>query len=188
MTEHTPIPPRELEIFESLKDINVVFDVGARADDDYVRLKPHIILHAFEPNLEFFQQLKDKIGDRPNTFLNNYGLGDKDAEVGYNNGRQMFLGGEEKTQLTANAFYKMRTLDSYVNEHGIAKIDFLKIDVEGYDYQVLMGGAATISKCHYIQYEYWDNKLQYHDLLETRFDMLYYGFRNVLCTNKEWEK
>ena len=186
MTQHTPIPPRELELFEGLKDIQVVFDVGARADTDYTRLKPWIELHAFEPNPEFFQQLKDALGDRPNTYLNPYGLGDKEEEQGYNNGRQMFLGGEETSELYGDQTLKLRTLDSYVAEHGIERIDFLKIDVEGYDFKVLQGGFNTIPKCHYIQYEYWNDRLQYHGLLEDRFDMLYYGWRNVLCTNRTW--
>lgn len=180
------MPDRELELFNSLENIQVVVDVGARADDDYIRLKPWIELHAFEPNPEFFGQLKDKIGDRPNTYLNNYGLSDEEGEMPYNNGRQMFLGGEEKTTIHGDQMLHLKTLDWYVADKGITHIDFLKVDVEGYDFKVLKGAGTIISKCHYIQYEYWDDKMQYHPLLEENFDMLYYGFRNVLCTNKHW--
>ena len=44
---YTQIPKDELKVFESLKDIKVVFDVGARDDVDYLILKPGIELHAF---------------------------------------------------------------------------------------------------------------------------------------------
>lgn len=183
---HTAIPDFELKVFESLKDIEVVFDVGARADVDYVRIKPNIELHAFEPNPLFFQQLSENIGKRPNTYLNNYALGDVAKEQGYNNFRQAFTDWEEGTHLITDQTLTIKTLDGYVNEHQIEKIDFLKIDVEGYDFKVLQGGLNTIPKCRYIQYEYWNDRFQFHDLLERDFSMLYFGGRNVLCLNKLW--
>lgn len=186
MTSHTPIPDYELHLFESLKDIKIVFDVGARADTDYIRLKPEIELHAFEPNPEFFWQLTTAIGQRPNTYVNNYGLGDLEEERRYSTTVQAFDGGEAGI-FAHGETYPIKTLDWYMGQHTIDHIDFLKIDVEGYDFKVLLGAQQTIPKCHYIQYEYWNNRQQFHDMLEGTFDMLYFGGRNVLCTNKSWQ-
>ena len=66
-------------------------------------------------------------------------------------------------------------------ENDIKKIDFLKIDTEGYDYNVLLGGIEAIKITRYIQYEHWNNKWQFHDLLNNDFWMKYIGGRNVLC-------
>lgn len=188
---HTPIPGYELQKFDALKDIKIVFDVGSRADVDYIRLKPDIELHAFEPNPFFFHQLSENVEsiapNRPNTYLNNFGLGDVEKTQGYNTFRQAFTDWEEKeTRLAINYTFPIKTLDWYVEEHAIDHIDFLKIDVEGYDFKVLQGGTKTIPKCHYIQYEYWNDRLQFHNVLEKDFEMLYFGGRNVLCTNKLW--
>lgn len=181
---HTSIPDYELQFFKDLKNIKVVFDVGARADTDYLDLKPRIQLHAFEPNIEFFQELQEKIGNRKNVFLNNIGLGDRVAEnVGYNHFRQAFVDGEEP-DLVGETTFPMTTLDLYAGERGIERIDFLKIDTEGYDYKVLQGGLNTIPKCRYIQYEHWNDTRHFHGLLETNFYMTYIGGRNVLCKNK----
>lgn len=185
--EHTAIPTEELEVFKALKDIKIVFDVGARVDIDYLRLKPDIELHAFEPNHGFFKSLVKIVaehGGKGKVYLNRFGLGDIAGWFPYNVGRQAFLGGECPIN-RPDVGLEISTLDNYVKENKIKSIDFLKIDVEGYEYKVLLGGKKTIPKCKYIQYEHWDNKQEYHDLLEKRFDMEYIGYRNVLCMNKK---
>src|SRR3990167_1036618 len=175
----TPIPENELKVFESLKNVRVVFDVGARYDVDYLTIKPEIELHAFEPNPEFFLILQERVGKRTNVYLNNYGLGDKKEELPYDPSTQSFL------LPVTNPKLPIKTLDWYVKENNITKIDFLKIDTEGWDYKVLVGGSDILSNTHYIQYEHWDDKGIFHILLENDFDMEYMGYRNVLCLNKK---
>jgi FkbM family methyltransferase len=175
------IPKEELDLFASLKDIKVVFDVGSRDDVDYVTLKPDIELHAFEPNPEFFVLLEKELKDRPDTYLNNFGLGDRDKKVVYNTNSQGFVDGEGNF-LPSGAELPIKTLDGYVAEKGVQHIDFLKIDTEGYDFNVLLGGLKTIPKCRYIQYEHWSDIRRFHILLGRDFKMEYIGNRNVFCT------
>ena len=183
---HTSIPPDELAVFKLLTDINVIVDVGARDDTEYIKLHLNCEFHAFEPNPVFFEQLKTKIGDRPKTYLNNWGLSDVVDKLPYNNARQAFVGGEEISVKEGQQQLPLSTLDEYVREKGIERIDFLKIDTEGYDFKVLLGATETIPKCKHIQYEYWNDRVRFHSLLEERFFMSYIGGRNVLCTNKTW--
>lgn len=183
---YAQIPQSELDIFKKIPDVKVVFDVGSRDDSDYVELRPEIELHAFEPNPEFFSGLSQKLKGRPNTYLNNFGLGDREAMMGYSNGRQAFVDGEE-TGLSHDNTFRIETLDYYVGQHSINKIDFLKIDTEGYDYKVLLGGRETIKKCRFIQYEHWHwvSAQNFHNLLEEDFYMTYIGGRNVFCSRKD---
>lgn len=186
--EHTLIPAAELELFGELTDIQVVVDVGARADVDYLVLKKNITLHAFEPNPLFFQQLIDKVvelaPEEGLVFLNRFGLSDEPGMVMYNGVYQAFLGGEAPV-IEGHKELELSTLDIYLEQMGIKRIDFLKIDVEGYDFKVLLGGPKAIEMTRFLQYEHWDEKDQYHTLLEERFDMEYVGYRNVLCMNKK---
>ena len=39
-----------------------------------------------------------------------------------------------------------KTLDNYVQEHNIPRIDMLKVDVDGYELKIIKGGAQTISQ------------------------------------------
>jgi FkbM family methyltransferase len=45
---------------------------------------------------------------------------------------------------TSNA--RVDTLDAFVERHGIQRLDLMKIDVDGHEYQVLKGGAKTLAQ------------------------------------------
>ena len=178
--EHTRLPETEVNILRQLKGIKVIFDVGARIDTDYFEMWPQAEFHLFEPHPDFFKELEEKVGKRKNVYLNNYGLGNVEGEFAYQDGIQGFEKGEADFT-SENKRLPIKTLDWYIKENDIKKIDFLKIDTEGYDYNVLLGGIEAIKITRYIQYEHWNNKWQFHDLLNNDFWMKYIGGRNVLC-------
>lgn len=176
-----PLSGEELDKIKQLEDIEVVMDVGARTSLDYIEIFPNATHHLFEPNPEFVVWLIEECKDKPNVFINKYGLGNKAGNLLYHSGIQAFDGGECSLPSQAGRLLAIKTLDWYVKKYEIKKIDFLKIDTEGYDFKVLLGGKKAIDMCRYIQYEQWDNKEQFHDLLQNNFEMTYIGERNVLC-------
>lgn len=167
----------DLEVFKSLKGIEVVVDVGSR-HIPYLEVRPKATYHLFEPNPEFFAQLPTG----PNIFANNYGLGDVKEMRRYNTNSQAFDGGEIGE--LNGTLMQIRTLDWYIKSKKIERIDFLKIDTEGYDYKVLLGGKKAIKLAKYIQYETWHKPQQFVDLLGKDFDFKDVGYRNILCTRK----
>lgn len=190
---HTAIPAEELSVFDSLHSIHTVLDVGARDDVDYLMLKPGITLHAFEPNPVFYQQLRDNVralqkknNRRYKAILNNYALGAEEKTVFYNDGTQS-LDGSLSWKGTSKTTVKVRTLDDYVIRHNIKRIDFLKMDVEGYELEVLRGGKHSLKLCRYIQFECYDDVtdgvikgiLNYEG-----FTFHYIGHRNMFCVKK----
>ena len=188
MTE-TPIPKEELNLFKQLKDLKVIFDVGARTDIDYFKLWPESEHHLFEPNPEFCEVLKEKVGDKPNVFINNFGLGDKECEQGYQMGNQAFIDSLSINNLTAtqDKILPIKTLDTYIREKSIERIDFLKMDTEGYELKVLLGATNWFHIIKFIQYEHWGkhNNLMIKGLLSEDFDTIDIGYRNVFCMNKK---
>lgn len=177
------IPEGELKLFQILPKLKVVFDVGARTDLEYYKLRPNCEYHLFEPNPEFVESLREQAEGKPNIHINPFGLGDVEGTFKYNRGVQMFIGGEGPTT-TGDQELPVKTLDWYCAEKGIKKIDFLKIDTEGYDYKVLLGGKETIPKCRYIQYEFWNDKEEFVQLLSDRFAIIELGGRNAFCFKK----
>lgn len=165
---------KEIEVFKQIKDnLNIVFDVGARTDLIYHEIHPNCEYHLFEPNNEFVEILEKKINS-PNIFLNPIGLSDKiENDCIYYENVQSFIMNPLVKSIDNGHRFNLTTLDSYVNDNKIKKIDFLKIDCEGLDYQILKGGEKTINSglVNYIQVEYWDNPNNFFNLLNDKYDM-----------------
>lgn len=178
----TPIPEKELELFKQLPNLKVIFDVGARTDTDYLEICPNAEFHLFEPNPVFFEELVKKVMNRGNVAVNRVGLGHRNGMFMYCDPLQAFEGGAQN--LAGYMALPIMTLDGYAKKCNITSIDFLKIDTEGYDLNVLKGGKETIKCTRFIQYEHWNNDEDFHKLLGRQFHIEYVGYRNSLCINK----
>ena len=184
---YSPIPKEELDLARQLQDIEVVFDVGARDDTDYLEIWPNAEFHLFEPNPLFYSILQAKIEGIPNVFVNAFGLGDKEETKGYYNPLQAFVGsGSAPEDALTNLKFPIQTLGKYITDRKIESIDFLKIDTEGYDLKVLIGGYNWLSMIKFIQYEHWgehNNKMTI-GLIQDHFEVHNVGYRNMFCMNK----
>lgn len=161
-----------------MPNVKTVFDVGANIGvyaKEILRINPSITIHAFEPDPRAYEELK-KLPVR----ANNFALGERaETKTLYRTPRS-----------THNSFYvgesdadpyevKVRTLDAYVQEHQIPHIDFLKIDVEGYEFFVLKGASETLSRgiVEYIQFEFSGGTLLSRVFLKDFIDLLdSYGY------------
>lgn len=167
-----------------INNLDVVFDVGARTDGfEFVKMFPNCEFHFFEPHLEFYEILKSNMPNKANVRINQYGLWEKNmnSAVYYQNVQSFtqhpFIQSEDE-----GTKYDLRTIDWYVKENNIKKIDFLKIDAEGCDYKILLGAKNTISlnNIRYIQFEYWNGVKKFKELLESNFDMYFITEDSVL--------
>ncbi len=48
--------------------------------------------------------------------------------------------------LKSQGIAEVITLDDYINKKGIEKVDFIKLDVDGYEYKVILGAVNSIRK------------------------------------------
>jgi FkbM family methyltransferase len=61
---------------------------------------------------------------------------------------------EEQSSVTRRAkTYPMRTLDTLVASHSLVRVDLLKLDVQGYELEVMKGAARTIESCETVLME-----------------------------------
>ncbi len=138
----------------SNKQLNCL-DIGANIGTHTVILSELFKnVYAFEPQKEVFEVLKLNI--KENNCINvtpyNFGLGEKEktADLGFidKNKSNNFggVGVVEKDKLKAGdqkgETIDIKTLDSLE----LKDIGFIKIDVEGYEYNALLGGEQTIRK------------------------------------------
>jgi FkbM family methyltransferase len=98
-------------------------------------------MHAFEPDSHNYTTLKMLCSYMPDAHAYFAGLGDKEGEVDFyenaeNRFGSNFTGGGKKTTM------KIMTIDGVTDEATL-----VKIDVEGWEKQVIQGGARNIAKC-----------------------------------------
>jgi FkbM family methyltransferase len=79
------------------------------------------------------------------------------------------FGGVSMDMVTEGELVTLTTLDTY----GLSRVDFIKMDVEGFESQVLEGAAATIDRCRPVMYVENDRKEKSAELIQRLFDMGY---------------
>ena len=102
---------------------------------------------AFEPYEKAFDLLKINSSQVDNIQVNNFGFSDASRELP----AQIVFGNIGATSIVSspeqsNTILKVETLDSFVKENSLEGISFIKIDVEGHEYSVLVGAEDTLKK------------------------------------------
>lgn len=148
--------PYSKSIENDIKSAAVIFDIGANIGSTalyFGKINPDAKIFAFEPHKVSFGKAVENIrlnNHLENIAIYNIGLGSSDTEqklyeVHPNNP------GMNRILKTGNYSYTeihIETLDRFVAVNNIQAIDFIKIDVEGYEHEVLKGGILTIKKNH----------------------------------------
>lgn len=153
------INPFETQLLQNiLQPHDVVFDIGTYVDGWYSLLASQLVgrkgkVYAFEPIPIFFRRLKEnvRLNNLSNIVLNNIALSKTSGK------RYMYLADGEssffkeyaqqrKGKSCERVLVVMDSLDSYVRRHSVHRIDFIKIDVEGAEMDVLKGAFYTIKR------------------------------------------
>lgn len=169
--------PKEKYTITLIKDLKVVFDIGAREDAiEFIEMYPDAEYHLFEPNKHFADSLKSNVPVKANAVVNQYGMWNENVDKAtYYANVQSFIPHPFLHTEDSGHVFDLRTIDWYVKENKIDRIDYLKIDAEGCDYKILQGAKDTIGsdKIRYIQFEYWDGVRKFSELLQEKYDMFF---------------
>lgn len=155
-------------------NVSTIFDVGANIGSmtlGYRRRFPGAKLYSFEPVNETFSQLEEATRNDANVYCYNMALAAQNGtsliSVGSKSGQNSLVvqqKGEIKSQEV-----KLVTLDDFINEHKeIEQIDILKIDVEGFECEVLKGAEKTLESGR-ILYAYIKTTFREEDTHHTQF-------------------
>lgn len=108
----------------------------------------------FEPDSFNHQKCKKNLALNPihNVELFKLGLGNSDAELSmvvkdeHNRGMNRIVSQAAESEVSTTI--KITTLDAVVKKLELTKIDLIKIDVEGFEFNVLSGAETTLQKFH----------------------------------------
>lgn len=156
--------------------LKTVLDVGAHQGESAVffsKILPEAQIYCFEPVAENFFRLGKKLRDRSRLHLYNCALGSRDGQQEIFANRHSPSSSILKVDtLGCEAFpfieekqtepIEVLKLDTFSHQHALSEEILLKIDVQGYEKEVILGAAKILPRIKII-------------ILETSFAQLYEG-------------
>lgn len=159
----------EPNILKSLKKLNInyIFDVGSHRGesiDYFIKLKNLKKIQSFEPQKDIFLVLKKKYKNNNKVILNQIALSQNEnykdfyindlsstSSFSRLNKKSLWLKIKNRILNKKNPIInkiKIRslTIDKFIKQKKIKKIDLLKIDTEGHELEVLKGALKTIKE------------------------------------------
>jgi FkbM family methyltransferase len=142
-------------IKHNLKKDSIFLDVGANIGYYSIWASKFITsgrIFSFEPNGQAFNRLIEniKINNRVHNITSiNQAVSQKNGDIYMTNNLDTLnhiLSTKEKIDFNSSVKVKSTTLDSFVDEYHIDFIDYLKIDVEGFELDVLLGAEKLFKE------------------------------------------
>jgi len=174
---------------KNYKSFRIFFDIGAHKGESIILFSKNFqinTIYSFEPSPKNFQELSKNKNLLQSKFkhlkmiFENYALGTESKKLlikqldesssstindinensNYFKRKSFFLNNPLKKKFFIEMEIDQITLSDYMNQNQISKIDFLKIDTEGYEFKVLQGLGKNISNVSLIMFEH-----HYHNML-----------------------
>jgi FkbM family methyltransferase len=161
--------PRGVDLFYDIKRIyphilNEIWDIGAHKGETTLHFRsqnPSSRIRSFEPVSENFKILSENCSKLENQFCYKLALGDKskNLELFLQEGSVIHSLREDLNKPASehgrSELIQQETVDSQFLRFQSKSIDLLKIDVEGYELQVLQGSTECLQnkKIHFIYLE-----------------------------------
>ena len=187
------------------KSFDNILDVGAHKGESINLFLSNFktkTIYSFEASPMTFKILSDKIDYFRNKFksskiiIENYAIGAVKKKVSlkqlnesssstirnlnenskYFKKKLFFLQGDKKDPFFKEVEVEQITLSDYLIKHNIDNVDFLKIDTEGYEFEVLIGAKDVLSKISIVLFEH-----HYDDMIAKNYK--FFDIHNFLLTN-----
>jgi FkbM family methyltransferase len=164
---------------------STIFDVGANIGNwsRYISsINQQARIHCFEPSLKTFATLHG-LTRIENIMLNRTAMGSKrgkaklyvyESEQALNTlHRRKGITGMDNSVSQQTEIVRVETIDNYCLKKRIEQIDFLKLDVEGHELEVLKGAMGLLrrQRIRWIQFEYGGCNIDSRTFLKDFFQL-----------------
>ena len=160
-----------------------VFDVGSNKGDYTISClrvaeKHHksIAIHAFEPNSKSYADLTKLCADYNNVKINKAIVSETQGteKIYFDNQGTTIASLYVRDGFNQNEEVNSITLENYISENNIEKIDLIKLDVEGHEYSCIkgLGNMIKSNKIDYIQFEYGATYIDAGRFFKNIYDLL----------------
>jgi FkbM family methyltransferase len=147
---------------------SVVFDVGANRGQSiefFLRVSQDVEVYSFEPAHKIFESLREIYGKSKGIYLFNIAMGStEEQKIFFEHpfdetstfikpnvssvwqSRKEKILGIERGGVFSESLVEVSTIDRFCSDHQISRIDLLKVDVEGYELEVLKGATKILEQ------------------------------------------
>lgn len=144
----------------------LALDLGANQGDwalSVTARNPACVVHCFEPSPITAKRCQAALAGRSTVTVHNVGVGDRDATLAfydYGDGSVLssFVSREGSVRMKPERVVDVPvvTLDAWLDAQGIDRVDFCKIDTEGYEMPILRGARRALQsrRIGCVQFEY----------------------------------
>jgi FkbM family methyltransferase len=140
----------DLQRLTAAEPLRMIFDVGGNFGQSAIRFSrafPKARILSFEPVPGSFRKLQANIAGLGGIEAFNHGFGDVpgsfEIQIQPNAGGNTLVG---TASPLGSVQIRLETLDAFSVKKGVEGIDLLKIDVEGYELQVLRGAVGMLAR------------------------------------------
>jgi FkbM family methyltransferase len=135
------------DIDVTVKKDDIVIDVGAWIGDfsAYASIKGAKV-YAFEPVKEILEYLKITQKLNRNIHIVEKGLGDESGMYYISNNEIDSSSNQITASSETSQKIEVTTIDKFVKENNIDRVDFIKADIEGFERKMLLGAKETLRK------------------------------------------
>jgi FkbM family methyltransferase len=164
-------------------DIQTVLDIGANIGEFtgiFNELFPKAEIHAFEPLPDCFNKLRERTKELKNVKVYNIGLGSKDGELelyksswhpasSFREMGDLHKQNYPHSSKSENIIVGIRQLDDIFEGSILPENIFIKMDVQGFEDEVIKGGIKTFSNSRVIVVEssfqkLYENEPMFHGI------------------------
>ena len=181
--------------------INTIIDIGANEGqfvNNISRILPGRKIYSFEPIKHCYNQLLKKTSQH-NVTAYNYAVGDvnTDAEINISGNyvsssllkmEDLHIAMYPKSEYVKKEQIRVVRLDDILKDEGLKDNILIKIDVQGFEEQVLKGGRNTIDKAHAVIIEIalkplYENQWRFDDVYQYFIGkgFIFLGFTDQVC-------
>lgn len=191
-------------------NVKTIFDVGANRGETaikFMNIYPKSTIHAFEPFPETCVVFNENHKNHKNVILNQIALSSKvgksilNVNISVDTNSLLQSGklgatSDGSCQTVSQIEIETNTIDNYCKQNNIQEIDILKIDVQGFEIEVLKGSLQLLAtgkikiiytESYFVQqyinqplfYEIAALLMQYDFILQDIYDP-YYSVKNIL--------
>ncbi len=135
---------------ELIKEDSVVIDAGANIGLFSIlaaAMAPRGRIYAFEPAPETCNVLNKTVAGIQNITVVEKGLGEKEGIVPFaitnSMGTSHIITDKNPLRVWKNIEVPVTTLDDFVKENGLTRVDFIKMDTEGFEAQIINGAKKN---------------------------------------------